>query len=109
MHVIGILFCTLEDQIGNEELVGYFKKLGVDMTSNEAQKLVNKYVLAKGFADSRLICDRSFGFRRIDRNGSLMIEPDEWRQYFFLVPIDNLDELLYHWRYSAVRSCLRSR
>ena len=30
------------DKIGNDELVGYFKKLGVDISSNEADKLVSK-------------------------------------------------------------------
>ena len=39
---------------------------------------------------------------RINRNGSLVIEPKEWKEYFSLAPIDNIDDLLYHWRYSTV-------
>ena len=32
------------DKIGDTELIGYFKKLGVEITSNEAKKLVEKYL-----------------------------------------------------------------
>jgi hypothetical protein len=32
-----------------------------------------------------------------------MIEPNEWREYFFLTPIDDINDLLYHWRYSTVK------
>lgn len=34
-----------------------------------------------------------------------MIEPNEWKEYFFLAPIDTLEDpmqLLHHWRYSTV-------
>ena len=31
-----------------------------------------------------------------------MIGPNEWKEYFFLVNIDDFDDLLYHWRYSTV-------
>ena len=39
---------------------------------------------------------------RINRNGSLTIEPNEWKNYFLLTPIDNIDDLLYHWQHSTV-------
>lgn len=72
-----------DNKIGHTELIGYFKKLGVEITTNEARKLVEK----------------------INKNGSLMIEPNEWKDYFFLAPFHNIDdpiELLHHWRYSTV-------
>ena len=31
-----------------------------------------------------------------------MIGHTEWKDYFMLAPIDNLDDLLYHWRYATV-------
>ena len=40
--------------------------------------------------------------KRINKDGSLMIGHTEWKDYFMLAPIDNLDDLLYHWRYATV-------
>jgi hypothetical protein len=31
-----------------------------------------------------------------------MIEPNEWKQFFFLYNIYDPIELLHHWRYSSV-------
>jgi solute carrier family 25 phosphate transporter 23/24/25/41 len=31
-----------------------------------------------------------------------MIEPNEWKEYFSLAPIENIDDLIYHWRYSTL-------
>lgn len=69
-----------DDKINFQELIKYFKKLNVEISEQEAQKLVGK----------------------INRNGSLTIEQNVWKEFFFLAPIDNLDELLYHWRYSTL-------
>ena len=32
----------IKDKIGHSELIGYFKKLGVEISQNEAKKLVEK-------------------------------------------------------------------
>ncbi|RNA09636.1 calcium-binding mitochondrial carrier S -2 isoform X2 [Brachionus plicatilis] len=69
-----------DSKIGYDELIKYFKKFGIEISTNEAKKLVEK----------------------VNRNGSLVIEPKEWREYFSLAPIESIHDLLYHWRYSTL-------
>ena len=38
-----------------------------------------------------------------------MIEPSDWKKYFLLASIDNIDDLIYHWRYSTVYSFVLKR
>lgn len=68
-----------DNAISYKELHDYFEKLDVKISEKESKLLVEK----------------------INKNGSLMIGPNEWKEYFFLVNIDNFDDLLYHWRYST--------
>ena len=42
---------------------------------------------------------------RINRNGSLVVEPNEWKEYFFLASLDNMDEMLCHWHSAVKLNC----
>ncbi len=84
-------------------MIGYFNKLGVEITSNEAKKLVEKYFNFDKFKINFILIYFFLNVIRINKNGSLMIEPNEWKEFFFLYNIDDPMELLHHWRHSAVR------
>lgn len=68
-----------DNKISCNELGTYFEKLDVKISAKEAKFLVEK----------------------INKNGSLMIGPNEWKDYFYLAHIEDFNDLLYHWRYST--------
>lgn len=68
-----------DNKISYNELKDFLNKLDIEISAKESKILVEK----------------------INKNGSLMIGPNEWKEYFFLLNIENLDELIYHWRYST--------
>lgn len=67
------------NKISYNEVEEYFKKLDLGISTKESKKLVEK----------------------INKKGSLMIGPNEWKEYFFLLNIEDHEDLLYHWRYST--------
>lgn len=68
-----------DGKIDQDELVRAFKDLGVDIEHREALKLL----------------------QRMDRDGSLNISFDEWRDYLMYAPSTNIHELIKYWRHST--------
>ncbi|XP_055538928.1 calcium-binding mitochondrial carrier protein SCaMC-2 isoform X4 [Wyeomyia smithii] len=62
-----------------EELIDAFKDLGIDMDRHEAAKLL----------------------KRMDKDGSLNISYDEWRDFLLLAPSSDIHELVKYWRHST--------
>ncbi|XP_058054094.1 mitochondrial adenyl nucleotide antiporter SLC25A25 isoform X1 [Anopheles bellator] len=62
-----------------EELITAFKELGIDMDRHEAAKLL----------------------KRMDKDGSLNISFDEWRDFLLLAPSSDIHELVKYWRHST--------
>ncbi|KAK7095207.1 mitochondrial adenyl nucleotide antiporter SLC25A25-like isoform X1 [Littorina saxatilis] len=62
------------------EIVESFKKLGVSIDPAEAKRLL----------------------KRMDKDGTLKIDWNEWRNYLILSPSANLQDILHYWRHSSV-------
>uniref|UniRef100_A0A0B7AA15 EF-hand domain-containing protein n=1 Tax=Arion vulgaris TaxID=1028688 RepID=A0A0B7AA15_9EUPU len=62
------------------EIVETFKKLGVHVEKSEAENLL----------------------RRMDRDGTLKIDWNEWREYLILTPSQSIHDVLHYWRHSSI-------
>lgn len=69
-----------DGSIDKEEIIESFKRLGVAIDPNEADKLLSK----------------------MDKDNTLKIEWSEWRDYLLLSPSQNIDEILQHWRHASM-------
>uniref|UniRef100_A0A2M4BZ63 Putative small calcium-binding mitochondrial carrier n=1 Tax=Anopheles marajoara TaxID=58244 RepID=A0A2M4BZ63_9DIPT len=69
-----------DGKVDLEELITAFKELGIDMDRHEAAKLL----------------------KRMDKDGSLNISFDEWRDFLLLAPSSDIHELVKYWRHSTV-------
>jgi len=74
--VFSALDTNKDGRIASTEIKSAFRKQGIIMDSQEAEKLV----------------------ARIDANNSLDISFEEWRDYLLFHPSSNLDEILEFWR-----------
>nr|XP_029726534.1 calcium-binding mitochondrial carrier protein SCaMC-2 isoform X2 [Aedes albopictus] len=68
-----------DGKVDLDELILAFKELGVEIDNQEAAKLL----------------------KRMDKDGSLNIDYDEWRDYLLLAPSSDLHELVKYWRHST--------
>ncbi|CAL1537811.1 unnamed protein product [Lymnaea stagnalis] len=62
------------------EIVESFKKLGVHIEKSEAEKLL----------------------KRMDTDGTLKIDWNEWREYLILTPSASIHDILHYWRHSSI-------
>ncbi|XP_059155487.1 calcium-binding mitochondrial carrier protein SCaMC-2-like [Physella acuta] len=62
------------------EIVESFKKLGVHLELSEAEKLL----------------------KRMDKDGTLKIDWNEWREYLILTPSQSIHDILHYWRHSSI-------
>lgn len=44
-------------------------------------------------------------FNSMDKNGTMTIDWNEWRDYHLLHPADNIPEIILYWKHSTVRHC----
>ncbi|XP_043506209.1 calcium-binding mitochondrial carrier protein SCaMC-2 isoform X1 [Polistes fuscatus] len=68
-----------DGKIDLEELIRAFKDLGIEMDRGEATKLL----------------------QRMDKDGSLNISFNEWRDFLLYAPSTNIHELIQYWRHST--------
>ncbi|KAL1376660.1 hypothetical protein pipiens_016771, partial [Culex pipiens pipiens] len=68
-----------DGKVDLEEMIEAFKELGIDMDRVEAAKLL----------------------KRMDKDGSLNISYDEWRDFLLLAPSADIHELVKYWRHST--------
>ncbi|KAL8562915.1 hypothetical protein ACOMHN_004607 [Nucella lapillus] len=66
--------------IDAQEIVESFRKLGVTIAPAEARQLL----------------------QRMDKDGSVKIEWNEWRNYLILSPTANIEDILRYWRHSSI-------
>ncbi|KAL9699613.1 hypothetical protein quinque_003054 [Culex quinquefasciatus] len=71
-----------DGKVDLEEMIEAFKELGIDMDRVEAAKLL----------------------KRMDKDGSLNISYDEWRDFLLLAPSADIHELVKYWRHSTTRT-----
>lgn len=44
-----------------------------------------------------------FSVNSMDKNGTMTIDWNEWRDYHLLHPANNIPEIILHWKHSTVR------
>ncbi|KAK3923386.1 Calcium-binding mitochondrial carrier protein SCaMC-1-B, partial [Frankliniella fusca] len=81
-----------DGKIDQDELVRAFKDLGVEIDNKEALKLLKSPL--------RVLVE-SGGGCRMDKDGSLNISFDEWRDYLMYAPSTNIHDLIKYWRHST--------
>lgn len=69
-----------DGSIDASEIVESFKKLGITVELAEAERLL----------------------QRMDRDGTLKIDWNEWRNYLLLSPSANLQDILHYWRHASI-------
>ncbi|XP_076057885.1 mitochondrial adenyl nucleotide antiporter SLC25A23-like isoform X2 [Oratosquilla oratoria] len=78
-----LVFHTLDansdGRVDESELISSFSRLGVHITKDEANKLL----------------------RRMDKDGTLDISFDEWRDYLLFHPSANLHDIIMYWRHAT--------
>ncbi|XP_060074941.1 calcium-binding mitochondrial carrier protein SCaMC-2-like [Ylistrum balloti] len=62
------------------EIQESFRKLGLTIDRNEAQKLL----------------------QRMDKDGTLKIDFNEWRNFLLLSPAQNIHDMLHYWRHASI-------
>ncbi|KAI5701755.1 hypothetical protein M8J75_013019 [Diaphorina citri] len=68
-----------DGKIDLQELQKAFQELGIDIDENEAKKLL----------------------KRMDKDGSLEISFNEWRDFLLYCPFSDIRELIKYWRHST--------
>uniref|UniRef100_A0A8C5N6Z6 Solute carrier family 25 member 25 n=1 Tax=Gouania willdenowi TaxID=441366 RepID=A0A8C5N6Z6_GOUWI len=69
-----------DGQIDSQEIMQSLRELGVNISEEQAQKIL----------------------RRMDKNGTMTIDWDEWRDYHLLHPAENIPEIILHWKHSTI-------
>ncbi|XDB48661.1 hypothetical protein AB1E18_002242 [Capra hircus] len=66
--------------IENSEIIAVLKSLGINISETQAKKIIQS----------------------IDRDGTMTVDWDEWKNYFLLHPAKNIDEIAHFWKRSTM-------
>lgn len=97
--------CRIAGKVDLEELISAFKDLGLEIDIDEARKLLSRLLLLfrKPF---EMNVNGSFLKHnpptRMDKDGSLNISFNEWRDFMLLAPSTDIHDLIKFWRHSTV-------
>ncbi|CDQ76426.1 unnamed protein product [Oncorhynchus mykiss] len=70
-----------DGRIDKQEIMQSLRDLGVNISEQQAEKIL----------------------KSMDKNGTMTIDWNEWRDYHLLHPADNIPEIILHWKHSTVR------
>lgn len=103
MYSIINIVCTA-GKVDLEELISAFKDLGLEVDVDEAKKLLGRCF--KYFPICQQILTEPISlrirFHRMDKDGSLNISFNEWRDFMLLAPSTDIHDLIKFWRHSTV-------
>uniref|UniRef100_A0AAQ4PNK4 Solute carrier family 25 member 25b n=1 Tax=Gasterosteus aculeatus aculeatus TaxID=481459 RepID=A0AAQ4PNK4_GASAC len=74
--------------IDSQEIVQSLRDLGVNISEEQAEKILKRYVRVT-------LCV-------MDKNGTMTIDWNEWRDYHLLHPAGNIPEIILHWKHSTI-------
>lgn len=95
--------CICLGKIDRYELIRAFQELGIEMDDAEATKLLKRYfMIVLKFNYNYYIFFRIFHYFRMDKDGSLEISFEEWRDFLLYCPFTDLHDLIKYWRHSTV-------
>uniref|UniRef100_A0A3B5KU04 Solute carrier family 25 member 25b n=1 Tax=Xiphophorus couchianus TaxID=32473 RepID=A0A3B5KU04_9TELE len=69
-----------DGRIDSQEIMQSLRDLGIHLTEEQAEEIL----------------------RSMDKNGTMTIDWDEWRDYHLLHPADNIPEIILHWKHSTI-------
>ncbi|XP_026153377.1 calcium-binding mitochondrial carrier protein SCaMC-2-B isoform X1 [Mastacembelus armatus] len=69
-----------DGRIDSQEIMQSLRDLGVNITEEQAEKIL----------------------KSMDKNGTMTIDWNEWRDYHLLHPADNIPEIILYWKHSTI-------
>nr|XP_020474406.1 calcium-binding mitochondrial carrier protein SCaMC-2 isoform X3 [Monopterus albus] len=69
-----------DGQIDSQEIMQSLRDLGVNISEDQAEKIL----------------------KSMDKNGTMTIDWNEWRDYHLLHPVDNIPEIILYWKHSTI-------
>ncbi|KAK6484612.1 calcium-binding mitochondrial carrier protein SCaMC-1-B-like isoform X1 [Huso huso] len=80
--------------VDQNEITELFEELGVEITKRHAEKLIQMFLYRK--------TKTCIVFKRMDKDGSMTVDWDEFLHHIILNPVDNIEELVSSWKRSMV-------
>ncbi|XP_009952946.1 PREDICTED: calcium-binding mitochondrial carrier protein SCaMC-2-like, partial [Leptosomus discolor] len=83
-----------DGRIDAQEIVQSLRDLGVKISEQQAEKILK-----------RIRTGHFWGpVTYMDKNGTMTIDWNEWRDYHLLHPVENIPEIILYWKHSTVRN-----
>ncbi|XP_067340765.1 calcium-binding mitochondrial carrier protein SCaMC-2-B isoform X2 [Channa argus] len=81
-----------DGRIDSQEIVQSLRDLGVNISEEQAEKVLKRVRRGQIWAP----------IFYMDKNGTMTIDWNEWRDYHLLHPADNIPEIILHWKHSTI-------
>ncbi|XP_069573414.1 calcium-binding mitochondrial carrier protein SCaMC-2-like isoform X1 [Brachyistius frenatus] len=81
-----------DGRIDSQEIMQSLRDLGVNISEEQAQKILRRIRRGQIWAP----------IMYMDKNGTMTIDWNEWRDYHLLHPADNIPEIILHWKHSTI-------
>ncbi|XP_014902345.1 calcium-binding mitochondrial carrier protein SCaMC-2-B isoform X1 [Poecilia latipinna] len=81
-----------DGRIDSQEIMQSLRDLGIHLTEEQAEEILRR--IRAGFIWTPVL--------HMDKNGTMTIDWDEWRDYHLLHPADNIPEIILHWKHSTI-------
>ncbi|MBN3301962.1 SCMC2 protein, partial [Amia calva] len=81
-----------DGRIDSQEIMQSLRDLGVHISEQQAEKIL------KRIRNGQIWAPVAF----MDKNGTMTIDWNEWRDYHLLHPADNIPEIILYWKHSTI-------
>ncbi|KAM9841861.1 LOW QUALITY PROTEIN: calcium-binding mitochondrial carrier protein SCaMC-2-B [Aulostomus maculatus] len=81
-----------DGQIDCQEIMQSLRDLGVTISEEQAEKILKR--IRRGHIWAPILY--------MDKNGTMTIDWNEWRDYHLLHPADNIPEIILYWKHSTI-------
>ncbi|XP_024237448.1 calcium-binding mitochondrial carrier protein SCaMC-2-B isoform X4 [Oncorhynchus tshawytscha] len=81
-----------DGHIDSQEIMQSLRDLGVNISEQQAEKILKR--IRKGLVWAPIMY--------MDKNGTMTIDWNEWRDYHLLHPADNIPEIILYWKHSTI-------
>uniref|UniRef100_UPI003AACE6A7 calcium-binding mitochondrial carrier protein SCaMC-2-B isoform X2 n=1 Tax=Centroberyx gerrardi TaxID=166262 RepID=UPI003AACE6A7 len=81
-----------DGRIDSQEIMQSLRDLGVNISEQQAEKILKR--IRRGHIWAPIMY--------MDKNGTMTIDWNEWRDYHLLHPADNIPEIILYWKHSTI-------
>ncbi|XP_015222673.1 calcium-binding mitochondrial carrier protein SCaMC-2-B isoform X5 [Lepisosteus oculatus] len=81
-----------DGRIDAQEIMQSLRDLGVHISEQQAEKILKRIRKGQNWAP----------ITYMDKNGTMTIDWNEWRDYHLLHPADNIPEIILYWKHSTI-------